>query len=682
MVFVVWLALRIGGDQVTTAVDDLGEAVAAGTAALSCGLAARRTRFRLHRAWTLLAASAGSWCAGEVAWSVYEVALHQEVPFPSVADIGFLAAIPLAIAGILAFAHTSRGTSTGLRLWFDRIIVATSLTFVGWELGLGQILAATDESLFDRLVSLAYPIGDLLIGTVLILAIRRATDETQGRLLLLLAGLGANAIADSAFAYLNATGNYGVVGSELDAGWVIGYLAIALAALWPSEVRDQTHEEKPVDVWQLILPWITILVGGSLAVVQVFRGHPLDVSATVLAALVIALVMVSQVLAQHDSLTLVYRSKLAATTLNDVIVNAPLGMSRVSTDLTVLQVNPTLAAVLGTSVAGLTGAKLLDFFAESERPLVRQSIASAAELSTVEFEAAANSAQASVVWLRVKATAVRRAGGSVDYFVVMFEDVSAQRAAAQTAAANLEVLQRLNRVKSQFMTKVRHEFRTALVGIEGFGEYIAQTDDLDPADVRSMAGDIVKEARHLGVTLDDMVRLDSAEERTSTIKISDVDLSSLLRDAAASVQMGAAGHPIRVEIGDLPIVQVDPDLVTQMITSLLGRAIEYSPPDAEVLMSAHASDAEVRISVSDRGAAFAADLEAQLIGHGRGTQSRSPARALSTDVGLPMARQIVEQHGGRIWFDVGDGTTFHVVLPIVAGQRRTSESAGAGVPSG
>src|SRR5690348_10674308 len=131
-VFVVWLALRIGGDQLTTAVDDLGEAVAAGTAALSCGLAARRTQVRLRRAWTLLAASAGSWCAGELAWSVYEVGLHQDVPFPSVADIGFLGAIPLAIAGILSFAHTSRGTSTGLRLWFDRIIVATSLTFVAW----------------------------------------------------------------------------------------------------------------------------------------------------------------------------------------------------------------------------------------------------------------------------------------------------------------------------------------------------------------------------------------------------------------------------------------------------------------------------------------------------------------------------------------------------------------------
>src|SRR5690242_12125623 len=141
--FVAWLALGIGGDQVTTAVDDIGEAVAAGVAAVSCGLAARQATARLRRSWTLLAASAAAWCAGEIAWSVYEVGFNVAVPFPSVADIGFIAAIPLSIAGILSFAHTSRGTSTGLRLWFDRAIVATSLTFVAWELGLGQIVFAT-----------------------------------------------------------------------------------------------------------------------------------------------------------------------------------------------------------------------------------------------------------------------------------------------------------------------------------------------------------------------------------------------------------------------------------------------------------------------------------------------------------------------------------------------------------
>src|SRR5580692_8438068 len=101
--FVTWTALRIGGDTATVAVDDIGEAVAALIAAVSCGLAASRTSNRTRLAWTFFAASAASWGIGEVVWSVYEVGMGVSVPFPSAADVGFLLAIPLAIAGVFAF---------------------------------------------------------------------------------------------------------------------------------------------------------------------------------------------------------------------------------------------------------------------------------------------------------------------------------------------------------------------------------------------------------------------------------------------------------------------------------------------------------------------------------------------------------------------------------------------------
>lgn len=114
--FVIWMKLQLGGITLTIAVDDIAEAVAAGVAAVSCGLAGARTHGRLRRAWFLLAASAASWCLGEIVWSVSEVGLGVAPVSPSLSDIGFLAAIPLAIAGIMSFASTARGTSTGLRL--------------------------------------------------------------------------------------------------------------------------------------------------------------------------------------------------------------------------------------------------------------------------------------------------------------------------------------------------------------------------------------------------------------------------------------------------------------------------------------------------------------------------------------------------------------------------------------
>lgn len=86
--------------------------------------------------------------------------------------------------------------------------MSLSLLYVGWELGLGALFSGPDNQLASRLVLVSYPVGDILVGTVLLLAIRRATDETQGRLLLLLGGLAANALADSAFIYASATGAF------------------------------------------------------------------------------------------------------------------------------------------------------------------------------------------------------------------------------------------------------------------------------------------------------------------------------------------------------------------------------------------------------------------------------------------------------------------------------------------
>lgn len=88
---------------------------------------------------------------------------------------------------------------------------------------------------------------------------------------------------------------------------------MALAALWPSGVSDQTTEQKPIDIWQLMLPWFAVLTGGlSAVVVAAAQGRPMDVFATVLAGVVIVLLMASQVMAHQESLALLIKSRLSA----------------------------------------------------------------------------------------------------------------------------------------------------------------------------------------------------------------------------------------------------------------------------------------------------------------------------------------------------------------------------------
>jgi hypothetical protein len=286
------LGFNLGGDRFAIAVDDIGSAVAALVAAGACAYTARRSEGRFRRGWGLMATSAAAWCIGELVWSIYEVVLNLVVPFPSAADVGFLLAVPLAIAGVLFFWTAPRGTAQRWRLWLDALTIALALTFTGWSLGLQQVELSSGV-IVERAILLAYPVGDILIATVLILAIRRATRIHHGRMLLLLGGLAANAIADSAFAYMTADGAYPTL--LIDSGWVVGYLAIALAALWPAERADRAADERPVDLWQIALPWAAVLTAGASALFVVLRGQRTDQFQTVLAVAMVSLLAISGV---------------------------------------------------------------------------------------------------------------------------------------------------------------------------------------------------------------------------------------------------------------------------------------------------------------------------------------------------------------------------------------------------
>ena len=96
--FAAWLQFQWGGGEVTQRFDNLGETLAALVAAAVCGIAARRHQRRTRIAWALIGASALSWGVGQAIWSYYELVVGQQVPFPSFADLGFLGAVPLAVA--------------------------------------------------------------------------------------------------------------------------------------------------------------------------------------------------------------------------------------------------------------------------------------------------------------------------------------------------------------------------------------------------------------------------------------------------------------------------------------------------------------------------------------------------------------------------------------------------------
>lgn len=315
------------GDRVTTAFDDIGEAVAAGVAAAACGWAATRGADRERLGWTLLGISAGLWGAGEVVWSIYEVGLNVPTPYPSLADFGFLAAVPFAIAGIRAFWSAPRGTSKHWRVWFDGVIVALALTSTAWAFGLKTVW---DSNSNTKALDLAYPVSDILIGTILILAIRRANQQQAGRMALLLAGIAAYSIADSAFAYLNAQNAFGAVGNVIDTGWFAGFLMIALAAVYPAGSPRVAAEAAPLDLWQLALPWMTLLLASAGDVYSSLSGHDIDLFMSSLTATLAVLLTVNMILERREFLEMLTDIEAARSTLNREFRSALVGIQKLS----------------------------------------------------------------------------------------------------------------------------------------------------------------------------------------------------------------------------------------------------------------------------------------------------------------------------------------------------------------
>jgi len=672
--FVAWTALRIGGDTATVAVDDIGEAVAALIAAISCGLAAARTSNRTRLAWTFFAASSASWCAGEVVWSVYEVGMGVDVPFPSAADVGFLLAIPLALVGVFAFTSApSRLTTRGEALLAGALI-ALSLLFVAWALGLGRVYDTSTASPPARLIGLAYPVSDIITITVLVLALRRARRSELGSLFLLLGGLASAAFADSAFAYLTASGTYRVIGSLLDSGWVIGYLMIALAPIWPATAAEKVKVEGPIELWQLVLPWVAVLAAAITAIKLATSDQVLDRFETVMAGSIGLLLVGSQVLSHRDSLSLLAKSQQAEnqlarrnSLLNEIVTHAPLGIVRVGTDMRIIDVNPRMAALMRVESSRLVGMPVAAYLDPTEftrvfdlfQPLWNGAV------DSIESDSRAVRGDRSSAWLHWSATTVRNAGGRIEYFLAMYEDTDAQHAANEAATAHLAGIERLNQLKSEFITLVSHEFRTGLVGIQGFSEMIRDSD-LEVADVKSFAGDINKDAQRLNRMINDMLDLDRIEAGRLTLRLEAVDINVVLEEAVERARASSEHHVFELKLDPAhPVTQCDPDRVAQIVANLLTNAVKYSPDGGEIVVSSHASEGFVEVSVRDHGAGIAPEFAKRLFSRYERYEKTS-GKIIGTGLGLAIARQIVEMHHGRIWVDttVGSGSDFRFTLPM------------------
>jgi hypothetical protein len=284
-----WIVLGIDGARVTDGVDDIGELLAALIAAGTCGVAARRVSIG-QTSWALLAGSCFAWSVGEALWSYYDLIKGIQVPFPSLADVGFLTAIPLALFGLLSFPSTYQRPVHRLQGFLDGCIIAMALLFASWATILGPLYRSHHGGVLKQIISLAYPMSDVVMVSLVIILIARSGRRRWTSLGLVMIGLVAFALADSSFSYLTEVNTYGR-GNFLDSGWVAGYLLIGLGALRAITSSSPSIEQTEESTMSLVAPYAPVLVVLAVTSIQLLRGRHIEPVAWIMAFALVLLVL-------------------------------------------------------------------------------------------------------------------------------------------------------------------------------------------------------------------------------------------------------------------------------------------------------------------------------------------------------------------------------------------------------
>jgi len=685
LLIAVLVGLQVGGETGAETLDDAAGAVVPMLAALSCALAARRSEGRRRLAWSLLAGSAFIWGIGAAITAFSDVALGGPPPVPSIADIAYVAAYPLAVAFVFAVPTAPSTTATRGRAFIDAGIIASALVFMALAGGIGTVYRSSTQSELTDAITLARTFGDVIVLTVLIPAVLRSVPRRRGRLLLVLAGFAAIAFSDAAYA-VNTAGDTLPAKVELfNIGWAIGFVLIALAPLWPLRPETGSLEEKPASLWEVAVPLLSLVLVATTTVVVTGTGHKMDVWISYPGASLGILLTVSQLLTYRFSLGLLTKSRRTEAQLqertaflNQVIGHTPAGLARISRELRITDPNPRLCALFRAPSRVIVGSSLTDYVPVADVKKVFEAIPPASnEMDSVEADSEAVRADGSKLWVHWSATPVRNSRGGIEYILAMFDDVTSEHEADAAAMANLASLERLNKLKSEFVTMVSHEFRTALTGIQGYSE-VMRDDTVTPEEVKEFAGDINSDAERLSRMITEMLDLDRMEAGRMKLNMGPVDINALLSNAAGRARVASSKHRITVALGSgIPIIVGDSDRIFQVVTNLLSNAVKYSPSGGEIEVSSTLEGGNVKVGVRDHGRGIPPEFIDRLFGRYERYEGNPKSGVIGTGLGLAIARQIVEMHRGRIWVEstLGAGSQFLFTIPLEGGLPAAAASS-------
>lgn len=246
----------------------------------------------------------------------------------------------------------------------------------------------------------------------------------------------------------------------------------------------------------------------------------------------------------------------------------------------------------------------------------------------------------------------------------------------QTANA-VQVREAAARLKGEFLAAAAHDLRTpvtALLGQVQLLERRAQRDPSAPANLETIQR-IVQQTKRLTRLLNELLDVNRLEYGQLVGEREPVDLSNLVRDVCHEARWER--HTCVVDTDEGVIGEFDRLRITQLLENLLDNAIKYSPQGGEVKVRVWREPGTAHITVSDQGIGIPATDIPDLFKRFQRGGNIDARRFTGLGLGLYICRSIAEQHGGHIWVESlgeGQGSTFHVTLPLTIGELAPASS--------
>lgn len=235
-------------------------------------------------------------------------------------------------------------------------------------------------------------------------------------------------------------------------------------------------------------------------------------------------------------------------------------------------------------------------------------------------------------------------------------------------AARVRAREEATRLKDDFLSAAAHDLKTPLTTVVAQAQLLEWRATLDPSSPDDVVGirRVIREAKRLSCLVHELLDAATVEQGGLIGTHEAVDLAEIAREVGQ--RQASDRHRCVVDAPSPVIGQYNCQRIGQLVDNLVENAVKYSPEGGEVAVHVRSQDGEAHLTVTDQGIGIPeADLPHIFDRFHRGGNV-DDRRFAGMGLGLYICRGIAEQHGGRIWAvsRPGEGSTFHVALPIAA----------------